>query len=76
MVTQTSVTPSIGREFQSHLFSDESSDILMIDRPREKLELPVGGMEVPRTGTEDREEEEEGGMDIPRVGTEVVLREM
>ena len=49
----------------------------MMDRPREKLELPVGGMEVPRTGTEDREEEEEeGGMDIPRVGTEVVLREM
>ena len=47
----------------------------MMDRPREKLELPVGGMEVPRTGTEDREEEE-GGMDIPRVGTEVVLREM
>ena len=46
----------------------------MMDRPREKLELPVGGMEVPRTGTEDREEE--GGMDIPRVGTEVVLREM
>ena len=48
----------------------------MMDRPLEKLELPVGGMEVPRTGTEDREEEEEGGMDIPRVGTEVVLREM
>ena len=51
----------------------------MMDRPREKLELPVGGMEVPRTGTEDREEEEEeeeGGMDIPRVGTEVVPREM
>ena len=47
----------------------------MIDRPRVKLELPSGGMEVPRTGTEDREEEE-GGMDIPRVGTDVVLREM
>ena len=48
----------------------------MIDRPREKLAPPAGGMEVPRTGTEDREAEGEGGMDMPRVGTEVVLREM
>ena len=50
--------------------------ILITDRPLEKLEVPGGGMEEPRTGTEDREEEEDGGMDIPRVGTEVVLREM
>ena len=49
--------------------------ILITDRPLEKLEVPGGGMEEPRTGTEDREEED-GGMDIPRVGTEVVLREM
>ena len=33
-------------------------------------------MEEPRTGTEDREEEEDGGMDIPLTGTVVVLREM
>jgi len=47
-----------------------------MDRPLEKLELEGGGMEVPRTGTEERELEEEGGMDIPLVGTEVVLLEM
>ena len=29
----------------------------MMDRPREKLDVPGGGMEVPRVGTDDREEE-------------------
>ena len=47
-----------------------------MDRPLEKLELEGGGMEVPRTGTEDRELEEEGGMDMPLVGTVVVLLEI
>jgi len=58
------------------LFSAGSSDILIMDLPLEKLELEGGGMEVPRTGTEDRELEEEGGIDMPLVGTEVVLLEM